>query len=548
MKKYIWLLLLIALCPLKAAQLPDNMYFRAMQDEMHRTQKELRSPGSPRPFFTAYKVIENSTQSFEAQFGTAVITVPHVFTNVTAQVYVYAGTDKKNSSGFRNDAYSYAPEISTAVPQSYEGLRRVLWRLTDSAYVAAANTYEKKEAYNRQKNITDVLPDFTSAPKAAYVGAMVPFPQVNEKAYQDLVNQLSALGKELPYLESFSVLLTRNKRDIYFLDSEGDFYQYSQPSVTVDLFASLRNKEGYKRQFTEQISLPWDQNPDRDALEKKTQAFLDQLAAAYQARKAEPYLGPVLLEPEAAGGFFNQLFIPNANNPRPVPSSFWETDPMAGQFKDKLGMRVVSHLLDVYDRPYVREYEGKMLQGFMPVDDEGVEAQQLQLVQSGKLLALPLSRSVMKGQKHSNGHARMSNWSYPRAMLTNVFVVPKNPLPREQLEQQLLQRCQELGLEYGYIFPRFPSVYDEDQEVAFAWRIYVSDGHKEPVYGLHLPGITTRSLRDILAAGNDAEVSHFSEKNVFVPFSVIVPSLLVDEMEILPTQLKPERKPFVPLP
>ena len=44
MKKYFFLLLICLAWPLGAAQLPDNMYFRAMNDEMRRTQKQ-----SPKP-------------------------------------------------------------------------------------------------------------------------------------------------------------------------------------------------------------------------------------------------------------------------------------------------------------------------------------------------------------------------------------------------------------------------------------------------------------------------------------------------------------------
>ena len=184
----------------------------------------------------------------------------------------------------------------------------------------------------------------------------------------------------------------------------------------------------------------------------------------------------------------------------------------------------------------------------MPIDDEGVEAKELKLVQSGKLLGLPGSRSPIAGQKRSNGHARFNSRTYPRAMLSNVFFTPKNPLSAEELEQKLLARCQELELEYCYIFPRFPVITGGKGELDFAWRIYTNDGRKEPVYGLRLEGVTTRSLRDVSAAADDMSVSHFVDNRNQMPFSVIAPSVLVDEIEILPTQRKPDRKPFVPLP
>lgn len=548
MKKLFLFLWFLPALPLAAAQPPDNMYFRAMQDEMKRTQKQLRVKGSAKPFFTAYKLIFSQSQSFSARFGAPYEAAQKPQSTLEAAAYIYAGDAKNNSSGFVNNAYYYAPASASSVPVSYEGIRHILWQLTDAAYVAAGDTYEKKMAYKRQKDLADDLPDFSKAPRSFYVRDIVPFRPASAPQSQRLVNELSSFGKEQSYLESFTVSLLVGQQDIYFLDSEGDFYQYSNPSSSLTLSAVLRNEDGYEESFAENIPLTFGQEPDAEDLRIKTREFLIRLQDMRRAEKAEPYLGPVLLEPKAAGGFFNQLFVRNANNSKPLLSAVAETDGTAGQFKDKIGMRVISHLLDVYDRPQVREYEGRTLPTFMPLDDEGVEAQELQLVQSGKLLALPTVRSLIEGQKQSNGHGRMSGWTYPRAALTNVFFVPKMPLTQAEMEQKLLARCRELGLDYGYIFPRFPAISGGKGEVNFAWRIYTDDGRKEPVYGLRLEGLTTRSLRDVLAAGDDEEVSVFTDANTKLNFSVISPSLLVDEIEILRTQRKPDRAPFVPLP
>lgn len=548
MKKYFYLLLIALACPLGAAQLPDNMFFRAMNDEMQRTQKQLRVKGSPKPYFTVYKVTAVTSQTFSAQFGAPYASPKEPETWLQAAVYMYAGDAKDNSSGFVNNMYYFEPAQITSVPVSYEGLRRMLWQATDMEYVAAGDSYAKKMAYKRQKNITDDLPDFSKAPKASYVRDITPFPKVDGQPYQQLVNELSAMGRKLPYLENFAASLRMRQQDIYFLDSEGDFYQYSRPSCSLNLSSSLRNKDGYKENLTENIPLECFQTPDKAELRAETEKFLARLQDMYRAQKAEPYLGPVLLEPKAAGGFFNQLFVRNANNSKPLLSAQAETDGTAGQFKDKLGMRVISHLLDVYDRPQLREYKGRPLPAFMPLDDEGVEAQELQLVQGGKLLALPTIRSLIAGQKQSNGHARMSSRTLPRAALTHVFFTPRVSVSDAELEQKLLERCRELGLEYGYIFPRFAQLKDGTGEVNFAWRIYTADGRKEPVYGLRLEGVTTRSLRDVLAAGADEEVSVFTDNTTMLSFAVIAPSVLVDEIEILPTQRKPDRAPFVPLP
>ena len=130
-------------------------------------------------------------------------------------------------------------------------------------------------------------------------------------------------------------------------------------------------------------------------------------------------------------------------------------------------------------------------------------------------------------------------------MATNVFFEPKNPLPSDKLEAELLARCREQELEYCYIFHVFPGQAGADK-LATAERIYTKDGHKEPVYGLEWTEVGSSSLRDIWAAGDKQEVTHISEYGVNV--SLVAPALLIDNIELMVTQKKPDQKPFLSLP
>ncbi len=212
----------------------------------------------------------------------------------------------------------------------------------------------------------------------------------------------------------------------------------------------------------------------------------------------------------------------------------------------------MSNVVDVTDQPLEKTWNGKPLGGFMPVDDEGVRAQALPLISGGKLRALPrASRPVAKGDK-SNGRARMTDVSLPREMLTNVFVTAKNPVPADELEAQLLAKCRALELEYCYILPVFPAMQKNKTDVLMAQKIYSSDGHKETVYGLQLSDLTPRSLRDIVAAGDDPDVSYIQPLAYggdFLPEqSVVTPSLLLEELELVPDDKKADKKPFVKKP
>ena len=66
----------------------------------------------------------------------------------------------------------------------------------------------------------------------------------------------------------------------------------------------------------------------------------------------------------------------------------------------------------------------------------------------------------------------------------------------------------------------------------------MKSGAREFVLGLNMKYSATRALRDILAAGDDFDLKNGS----------VVPSLLVDEVELEPKEMIPERKPLIPRP
>lgn len=547
MKKFVFLFVCLwgGFCTAAAADVPDNMYFRAMQDEMKRSLSQLRVKGSPKPYYLAYRLRYMSTACSAASLGKLTENDTHPYWSLMAGAVLSAGTSKSDSMGFVNRmSVPYSPEKAYDVPNSYWGIRRAFWELTDRGYVNALDRFEKKQAYKRQKNISQSTPDFASAPQGSFAEEIPPFPAVPHEQMARLVEKLSAQGKDVPYLEDFSVQLCLLQRDLYYLNSNGGFYQYAMPGSFVTIDASLRNREGYKEKISRKIYLPADHSWQENTLMDAARQVLADAEGVYTAQKPEPYLGPVLLMPAAAADFLNELLVANLRNIEPLLSSSSENDATAGSFRNKQGMRIMSNVVEVYDKPSLRTYKGLPLAGFMPVDDEGVKAQDLTLVSEGRLQQLPLSRRSAEKGGQSNGHARMSSYTLPREALSNVWIKPIKPLSETEMEQKLLQRCRELDLEYCYILHDFPASSDSNLSINMAERIYTKDGHKEPVFGFQISDRTTRSLRDILAAGSDSEVYHSSDAEAR-NYSVITPSLLVDEVEMMPDDKKPDQKPFI---
>lgn len=534
--------------------LPDNIYFKAMKDEMSRSVKKLHRKGVPAPLFIVYK-LENlrAAPLVEGSLG-ELYPVSQRDDKLNGSVMISIGTTKQDSLGYKHDSYSsryaYAPEYQNNIAKSYDGIRQALWKMTDESYLFAAELYQQKEAYKRTKQEENKikLPDFMPSKQAHYVEKIKPTENYDIEQLKTWVKQLSAKGNLYPFLEQFSVQIEPAQRDTYYLNNLGGFYQVSKMAVRVRFFAKFRNTSGYKQDYRNEF---WLSSLDAKTYEKLAQnvtQFLKELEQLQTAVKPEPYLGPVLLRPLAAVSFIDNLLVENLQNLHPLLSSRSEVDVTAGKMRTP-GQRVMSPGITVYDDPYARFVSGPMgdmpLGGFMPVDDEGVTAQKLTLVEAGRLQQLPRTSRPFGDKTPSNGHARFAPQSFPRERLTNVQVVPQLALSESELEEKLLARCRELGLDYGYILYDFPS--QNDGTVNKAVRVYTTGNKRETVYGLRLANLTTRALRDITAAGEQSKIL-WTYSDGFPNQSVTSPALLIDEIEFIPTDKKPDKKPFVSKP
>ena len=520
--------------------------------------KKLRRQGVPAPLWIVYKLEnERSAPLIWASLG-ELYAVDQRDDQLNARVMVSIGTNQQDSLGYRHDSYSakyeYAPEYYYNIAKSYDGIRQALWNITDSGYLMATELYQQKEAYKRTKqeeNEKIKLPDFMPSKQAHYVEEIKPTITYDIEQLQTWVKQLSAQGKAYAFLEQFAVEIQPVQRDTYYLNNLGGFYQISQPAVFVRFFAKLRNVDGYKQNYQNRF---WISSLEEGIYEKLAQNvtdFLHELEQLQKATKPEPYLGPVLLRPQAAGQFVYNLLVENLQNLHPLMASFSDVDMSAGKMRTP-GQRVMSPGINVYDDPYARVVPSPVgdlpLGGFMPVDDEGTAAQKLTLVEGGRLKQLPRTSRPFGDKTPSNGHARLTSQSFPRERLTNVQLQPQVAFQDSELEKKLLDRCRELGLDYGYILYDFPA--SNDGLVLRAERVYTTGGRREMVYGLRLANLTTRALRDIIAAGDQAKILWVgSESSSNLPSqSVLSPALLIDEIEFVPTDKKPDRKPFVAQP
>jgi len=236
--------------------------------------------------------------------------------------------------------------------------------------------------------------------------------------------------------------------------------------------------------------------------------------------------------------------------------------------------------MDVVDDPTQTEWRGHTLLGHYLYDIEGVKPEPLTLVEKGTLKTFLLTRTpVLKGFDHSNGRARFTGaYGEDAPGFGNLFVRATQTVAPADLRKKLLDLCRERNKSYGIVvrkldFPSSASI-EEFRRMAAAmaqssggtrpvslpllvYRVY-PDGREELVRNLRFRSLSTRSLKDIVAASNESFVFDLIDSNA--PFalmgagnyvttaSVIAPAILFDELEFEPIEEEVPKPPIVPPP
>jgi hypothetical protein len=107
------------------------------------------------------------------------------------------------------------------------------------------------------------------------------------------------------------------------------------------------------------------------------------------------------------------------------------------------------------------------------------------------------------------------------------------------MKPRLIEMCKALDLDYGVIIRNS----DDLRGVFNAIRVYVKDGHEEPVHGFQFAELTPRMLRDIVFAADKIRAYAYEYKDV--PYSIAAPSVIVQEAELKKTEIKPDKPHYL---
>jgi predicted Zn-dependent protease len=182
-----------------------------------------------------------------------------------------------------------------------------------------------------------------------------------------------------------------------------------------------------------------------------------ELMALRAAPPAQEYTGPVLFEARAAASVVAQVLGPAMDGARP-PVSF---TPIVEQlltglggksdWVGKIGTRVLPATVTLVDDPNAKEFHGTPLIGGFSVDDEGVRAAKVTLVENGTLKDLLMSRRPGPDSDRSNGRGRSAFLSDAKPTMSNLIFSSSDTLSAADLKKKFLDKCREEGLSYCLI-------------------------------------------------------------------------------------------------
>ena len=507
---------------------------KAMLVELKRSQEKLQLGQMQRPYYIDYQVTEIQDNIVDATLGA--LRTDQVNRGRLVRVVVRIGDYKQDSYfGEGMGALETMPSDNDEM-----ALRRQLWLATDKAYKSALSGFTEKQAALKSMETENDLADFSEEKSAQSVRDLAKL-DVDLDRWKQTLRATSDLFRSDPALEMSDAMLNFRVLNRYFVNTEGTVTRSGKTIFTLLFSGSDQADDGMHVERSHGwVVVKSDELPKQDEINKEAKQLIGTFNGLKKAPLVEDdYRGPVLFSADAAASLFERLIVPNILGVRPDLGNPARTN---GEFASYYKGRVLPETFTVVDDPKAKEFEHQTLAGTYDVDDEGVEAQKVTVIEKGVLTNFLLGREPIRDFPHSNGHGRTSLAGAPRPQISNLIFKAEKSIPFDELKSKLIQMCKDQGRPYGY--------YVETTGAALSprllWRVYVSDGHMELVRGAVFKQLDTRALRsDIVATGTDNYVYNRAEP---LPSAIVAPSLLFGELEIQRANRTREKLPQYPAP
>ena len=524
----------------------------AIEKEVERNKTNLLIGNLQRSFFVSYAVVENKTLNISASLGALIQSSENV--NRRGFPNLLVGSYERNNIGYVdfNSFYGMRPYSSPIPLDNMEsGITTVVWADLDKQYKKAAEAYEAKVAVISQQNLKEEdlnLPDFEK--KAPVNLIMQPTNMYMDKAYwENYARKASEVLSKYPDIIRSRVNVGLKNTMTYYYNTEQTRYAVPSTYYKVHLATTVLTDDGQEIMDDIYIEYPsFEEMPDLKSFTEICDSFAAHMMELRNAPLIdEAYTGPVLFEKMAVAEALQNHFLWNSLIAKKKKTGNEEVrNQMGGELagnnlEEMTNKKIMSRSLSVISLSGSESYEGKKLNGYFPIDAEGVvPAKELTLVENGVLRNMLNRRIPTRKNPNSNGHARFDESSLElKTVPGNILLASREACSNDELKKRLLAAAKEEDLEYAYIIRRL-----RGNSILSLYRVYVADGKEELVRGAEFSDFSMKSFKRVLGASN---TNYFYNMAPSGPISTLVvpEGLLFEELELAKNNNIQFKTPFI---
>lgn len=529
---------------------------KVMEQELQRGVKGLHLVGHPKPFFMSYLLQYREGLTAWGRYGSVFNSDQYTDCDLYAEVRLGSYKLDQTVDGGLNtdladrDSFNWVPG-----PQDLksEAIRYALWKLTQHKYFEALKDYYDKKKILVEQHLPQKGLSFTKEPKLSFSEPVEPV-RFSRKKAEDFVRRSSDLFRNHRNLLDPYVNLRFLNHVRVFVSSEGTRFITQEKYFEAVVKAWHLTDEGVYLSSAKYLYGRHDAElPKAAEIEEAIEEIAADLADLKRSKPMDPYAGPALLSGAATGLIFHEAIGHRLEGERMTSRSEGRT------FASKVGKRILPESVDLIDDPTLTEWDGQSLYGHYRVDDEGVRAEPVTLVEDGVLKNFLLSRSGVPGFTRSNGHGRRERHQDPMARMANLVVKSKEQYEWSTLKEMLMKSTRDRGLPYGIMITRVSSGetrtdrYDFQAFKGIPTAVFTVDpktGRETRVRDVSFIGTPLAAIQRIRAFGRDYYVDNsycFAESGS-VPVSTIAPAMLVEELELQKAHTNYYRPPVLAMP
>jgi len=549
-------------------------------------------PGVDKPFYIEYRLLDIDVRSVTSSFGALIAS--NDTRNRFMSIDVRVGDYHLDSSNFvSEDGFQgfLGTTGEVGIDRDYNSLRQDLWLSTDQAYKQAVTQMSLKQSFLRSLTKPPEIDDFSQTTPIVKIDPRIETDWTTRN-WEEESRQASAALLKFPQLNATRVNYYLVYFTYYLMNTEGTTIRTSRHLAAIEAALDTTASDGMPLHnfYAVYVSKPGEL-PDPATVGQSLAQASTQLMTLRQSPIVSDFTGPVLFQGAASGALLAQALAPSLSGARPPLSTMPAFDEMMqrmggrSEWSGRVGSRVLPATMSLIDDPTLKEFNGAALLGNYDIDDEGVKAQRVVIVENGTLKNLLMSRRPGPEFQASNGHARSALLSDTRPLSSNLMLQATGGLNSADLKKKFLDACHDDGHEWCLEIksmdnPALSSIRQEDfsdfigavaggvasgERIPLVmYRVYVADGREEMVRGGHIEGLQLRSLRNIPAYGDDENVfpymqnptggfagtalGAFGSAQGGIPSTIVAPSLLLDEVEVRGFHGEPRRLPLVDAP